>query len=102
MAKLKRPKLLKAKLNQARKAVRKLRRTRAPFDPEGSGYDTATAKAHGMKADKTGHWGSRSPKTGQILKGRKHKTYHLTEKGEKEAGYKIYKGKDSRYYSKKK
>lgn len=82
--------------------VRKLRRKTKPFDPEGSGYDMATAKAHGMKADKTGHWGSRSPKTGQILKGQKHKTYHLTKKGETDAGYEIYQGKDKKYYSKKK
>ena len=74
------------------------------FDPEGSGYDMATAKKYGYKptlgADKKMHWQSRSPETGLLLKGRKHKTWNLLEKGEKEAGYKIYKGKGGRYYSK--
>jgi len=68
------------------------------FDPEGSGYDYKTAKKFGIKPDKTGHMPSRAP-SGQILKGRKHKTYHKTEKGEKEAGYVIEKEKDGKYYS---
>jgi len=70
-----------------------------PFDPEGDGYDYETAQKHGIKPDKTGHWQSREPKTGLILKGRKHKTWNLTEEGERKAGYTIFKGKDSRYYS---
>ena len=78
-----------------------LRESRKKFDPEGSGYDYETAESHGMKPDKTGHWSSREPKTGRLLKGRKHKTWHLTEKGEKEAGYKIYK-KGGFYYSRQK
>ena len=69
------------------------------FDPEGDGYDYETAKRQGMKADSTGHWPSRAP-NGQILKGRKHKTYHKTEKGESDAGFTIEKGSDGRYYSK--
>ncbi len=79
---------------------------RKKFDPEGSGYDDATAKKYGYKPtpDAKGkmHMQSRSPETGLLLKGRKHKTWNLLEKGEKEAGYTIYKGKDGRYYSKKK
>lgn len=58
-----------------------------------------TALAHGLTADATGHWPSRSPKTGQILKGRGHKTFNLTEEGEKAAGYEIIKSDDGRYYS---
>jgi len=72
------------------------------FDPEGEGYDYESAKAGGIKPDETGHWASRNPKTGQILKGRKHKTFYLTEEGEKKAGFEIYKGKDGKYYSKQK
>lgn len=72
------------------------------FDPEGTGYDYETAEEYGLKPDKTGHWQSREPTTGQILKGHKHPTFYLTEKGEEEAGYTIYKGKNGRYYSKKK
>jgi len=68
------------------------------FDPEGSGYDYDSAISAGIKSDKTGHWQSRDPKSGLILKGRKHKTWHLTEKGEKEAGYRIVK-RNGRYYS---
>lgn len=68
------------------------------FDPEGSGYDYETAKSSGIKPDKTGHWPSREPKSGQILKGRKHPTYEKTVKGEDEAGYEIYKD-GGKYYS---
>ena len=69
------------------------------FDPEGEGYDYETAKRYGTTPDSTGHWPSREPITGQLLKGRKHKTYHKTEAGEKEQGYTILKGKDGKYYS---
>lgn len=69
------------------------------FDPEGSGYDMDTAKAAGLKPDDTGHWPSRDPESGQILKGRNHKTFYLTEEGEAKAGYKIRKGDNGRYYS---
>ena len=72
------------------------------FDPEGSGYDYETARKSGMKPDDTGHWSSREPKTGQILKGRKHKTYSKTVKGEANAGFEIYQGANGRYYSRKK
>jgi len=70
------------------------------FDPEGTGYDYDTAKKYGITPDKTGHWPSRVPQTGQILKGRGHKTFRLTEEGEAKSGYTIYKGKDGKYYSK--
>ncbi len=71
------------------------------FDPEGSGYDYATAEKNGITRDKSGHLPSRAPRSGQILKGRKHPTYHKTVSGEKSAGYGIYKGKNGRYYSRK-
>ena len=45
------------------------------FNPEGSGYDYKTAKQFGLKPDKTGHWPSRVPSTGLILKGKDHKTW---------------------------
>ena len=69
-----------------------------PFDPEGSGYDYATAKRTGAKPDKSGHWPSRA-RGGQILKGRKHKSYAKTVAGEKAAGYRIVKAKNGKYYS---
>lgn len=72
------------------------------FDPEGDGYDYKSAIDGGISPGDDGHWASRNPKTGQILKGRKHKTFPLTEKGEKEAGYEIYKGEDGKYYSREK
>ena len=83
------------------KVARKVAKPVSSFDPEGEGYDYATALKAGMKPDKTGHWSSREPKSGQLLKGRKHKTFHKTISGEKKAGYKIYKGKDGKYYSRK-
>ena len=68
------------------------------FDAEGMGYDTVTAKAYGLKPNKAGHWQSRIPSTGLLLKGKQHPTWNLLEEGEKKAGYKIIK-KGSRYYS---
>lgn len=70
-----------------------------PFDPEGIGYDYDTAKASGLSPDETGHWPSRDPKSGVLLKGRAHPTWNLTEQGERAAGHAITKGSDGRYYS---
>jgi hypothetical protein len=72
---------------------------RRKFNPEGSGYDYEGARKAGLKPDKTGHWGSRDPKTGLIFKGRKHKTWNKTEQGELQKGYLIKKGQYGRYYS---
>ncbi|KKN77441.1 hypothetical protein LCGC14_0360000 [marine sediment metagenome] len=69
------------------------------FNPEGSGYDYETAAQYGLSPDETGHWPSRVPETGQILKGQKHSTYNKTVAGEKEAGFIIEKGLDGKYYS---
>ncbi len=71
-----------------------------PFDPEGDGYDYATAEAAGLGPDETGHWPSRDPRSGKILKGRGHETFSLTEQGEAEAGFEISQGEDGAYYSK--
>ena len=71
------------------------------FDPEGDGYDYDTAKKYGIKPDETGHWASRVPQTGQLLKGKKHQTFHKTVQSEEDAGYVIDKGADGRYYSRK-
>lgn len=73
----------------------------APFNPEGDSYDYDTAIKYGLGPDETGHWPSRIPQTGQLLKGSKHKTFHKTAEGEAKAGYKIYKGPDGKYYSRK-
>jgi len=70
-----------------------------PFDPDGTGYDYATALAAGLGPDETGHWPSRDPRTGQILKGRKHETFSLTEQGERDSGYRISRGDGGRYFS---
>lgn len=69
------------------------------FDPDGTGYDYDSARAAGLSADDTGHWPSRNPDTGQILKGKGHETFNLTVEGEEKAGYKIEKGADGKYYS---
>lgn len=68
------------------------------FDPEGEGYDYESAKIFKIGPDETGHWPSRVPSTGLLLKGRKHKTWPLTVEGETSAGYKII-FKNGRYYS---
>ena len=62
------------------------------FDPEGEGYNYKRAKELGITPDDTGHWPSRDPDSGEILKGRKHKTFDKTLKGEEDAGYEIVKG----------
>ena len=74
-------------------------KARWTFDPEGVGYDYESARKAGLKPDETGHWPSREPKSGLILKGKKHDTWGLTEEGESKAGYEIYKGEEGRYYS---
>lgn len=71
------------------------------FDPEGDGYDYRTAKAAGIKEGPDGHWPSREPKSGRLLKGRKHKTFEKGVKADKALGYEIEKRADGRYYSKK-
>jgi len=71
------------------------------FNPEGSGYDKKAAQECGLGSNEYGKWPSRCPGTGQILKGRKHKTWQQTLDSEKEAGYALYKKEDGKYYSKK-
>jgi hypothetical protein len=81
----------------------KIMRSPAPnkFDPDGSGYDYATAKQFGLKPDATGHWPSRVPSTGMLLKGKKHSTWWMTEESEARGGYEIFK-ENGRYYSRRK
>ena len=68
------------------------------FDAESSEYDYESAKKYGIKPDSTGHWQSRVPETGLLLKGAKHKTWKKTLEGEKKMGCKVVK-KGGRYYS---
>ena len=71
------------------------------FNPEGKGYDYDSARGAGIKPNKSGHWPSREPKSGLILKGTSHPTFKKTVEGERKAGYSIYQ-KNNRYYSRKK
>lgn len=68
------------------------------FDPEGAGYDYASAMESGGKPDAEGHWGSLDPRTGMVLKGRQHETWDLMEKEEKKLGNIIIK-RGERYFS---
>ena len=61
------------------------------FDPEGSGYDDASARAAGITPDESGHMPSRVPETGLLLKGTKHETWHKTVEAENVLGNKIVK-----------
>lgn len=74
---------------------------RRKFSPDGKGYDYPSARKAGLKPDKTGHWPSRDPQSGLILKGAGHSTFSKTKAAEARHGYDIVKGKDGRYYSKK-
>jgi len=68
------------------------------FDAESSDYDMESALAAGLKPGADGHWPSRDPKTGLLLKGKKHETWGKLEAGEAAAGMEIYK-QGGRYYS---
>lgn len=71
----------------------------AAFNPEGTGYDMESARKAGLQPDANGHWPSRDPKTGLLLKGAGHETWSKTIEGEKAAGMEVKKGPDGRYYS---
>jgi hypothetical protein len=87
------------------RAERKILRAKEKSPEKGAkaekkyGYDYDAAIKAGLSPDSTGHWPSRDPSTGRILKGKKHPTFYKTKAGEKAAGYKIYK-KDGDMYSK--
>jgi hypothetical protein len=68
------------------------------FDPEGKGYDYTGAIAAGIKPNEAGHWASRDPHTGMILKGRNHPTWDLHMKEEMKRGNMIVR-RGGRYYS---
>jgi hypothetical protein len=73
-----------------------------PFDPEGEGYDYDSAKAAGLEPkidpdDGLPHWPSREPKSGTLLKGRKHPTFQKGVDADAELGYKLRKRDDGRY-----
>ncbi|MAE81579.1 MAG: hypothetical protein CMB80_02495 [Flammeovirgaceae bacterium] len=70
-----------------------------PFNPEGSGYDDSTSKEAGLERDERGHLGSLDPRTGMVLKGRKHKSWDKMVAEEKKRGNVIIKAPDGRYYS---
>jgi hypothetical protein len=69
------------------------------YDPEGKGYDYESAVNAGISPDATGHWPSREPTSGSILKGRGHATFDKTQQAETEAGMDINKRQNDRYYS---
>ena len=67
------------------------------FDSESEGYDETTADLAGLPKGHRGR-GSLDPKTGMVLKGRKHPTWDLMEEEEQRRGSKIVK-KGDRYFS---
>jgi hypothetical protein len=71
------------------------------FDPEGENYDYNSAINAGLRPDEYGHWPSRDPSSGLILKGMKHKTIRLSREEDEKLGYKWIK-RNNRYYSIKK
>ena len=80
-------------------AVGSVLKKKKPFDPEGSGYDYEAAQKAGLKPGPDGHWPSREPKTGLVLKGRKHPTYGKALRSDVGMGYAHIKRKNGRYYS---
>jgi len=69
------------------------------FDPEGDGYDYDTARQAGLAPDKDGHWPSRDPRSGVLLKGRKHPTSAKGDEADAKLGYYTRKREDGRYES---
>lgn len=63
----------------------------------GSDYDYFNAAPENMPQENDGHWDSRNPHTGQLLKSPNHPTYNLLLEGENQAGYKIQKIGDREY-----
>ena len=68
------------------------------FNPEGSGYDTKTAKKLGYTRDAVGHLPTRDYRTGMILKGKKHPTFSKGVMQDFRMGYQLMKEGD-RYYT---
>lgn len=71
-----------------------------PFDPEGSGYDSRTARLAGIKRGPDGHMASRDPVTGMQLKGRRHPTFDKAIETDRREGYGL-EMRDGRYYTQK-
>lgn len=69
------------------------------FDPEGSGYDYASAQAFGMEPDAGGHYYSRVPENGLLLKGAGHPTFGKTLAAEGALGNTVVQDPNGRYYS---
>jgi len=59
------------------------------FDPQGPGFDIETFKESGGIPDPSGHMGSLDPRTGMVLKGVQHPTFHKTIEAEEKLGNKI-------------
>ena len=81
------------------------------FDPEGSGFDEATARSSGMRRDEFGHLGSVTrvtpdqseefgvpPGSFLVLKGRQHPTFNLAVQAEEARGFIVVK-RGGRYFS---
>ena len=70
------------------------------FDVKGKGYDEKSARGAGVyNKDEFGHYPSRVPETGLLLKGRGHETYDKMLDEEKDMGFEVYE-KGGRDYSK--
>lgn len=74
-----------------------------PFNPEGDGYDYATALMRGLQPvideeDGMLHWPSRDPDTGMLLKGRAHPTFQKGVDVDATLGYGLL-NEGGRYYT---
>ena len=68
-------------------------------DFSSSNYDYFNAHPSNAPTEEGGHWSSRNPKTGQLLKRKDHPTFDLMIEGEKQVGYDVIKGLDGNLYS---
>ena len=86
-------------LNEVRDLYNNSHRLGTPYRTfeAGSDYDYYNAAPENKPDNNDGHWTSRNPYTGQILKHKEHPTYYKTVQGEKEAGYEIKQIGDREY-----
>ena len=63
-----------------------------PWSPESGDYNYGLAIQGGLSPDSSGHWPSRLPQTGAILKGSKHPTYQKSIEAEKALGNEVIGG----------
>ena len=94
--------LIKLYVEKGVKSINEIRKdyNGIPYrDFHSSNYDYFGAHPSNAPTEEGGHWTSRNPKTGQLLKREDHPTFNLMVEGEKQANYDVVRGLDGNLYS---